>query len=376
MNSKVVTPLTLKQINKEHVYQYIYQKKETSKMQIVQDLQLGLSTVSQNLTALEKEGYISRDGYFASTGGRKAQVIRIVPDRKISIGIGILKDRFHLVAVDLYGTMISMDTILLPYVDTEEYYDQFAEEVLRLIQLHSYPDEKISGVAIAVQGIIAPDGTSVTYGAIMNNLNMKLSDFSSRLPYPCHLVHDSKAAADLELWNHPTLDSAVVFLLNPNLGGALITNHCVHQGFSMRSGILEHICIDPKGPSCYCGHQGCLETYCSANALEQTSGVSVETFFHTLRTEHSSAFCKIWEEYLQHLAFAIRNLNLLIDSPIILSGYLAPYFTPEDLEFLLTKINESTPFPLQKEQILVGSQGQYTPAAGAALFYVKQYLTL
>lgn len=78
----------------------------------------------------------------------------------------------------------------------------------------------------------------------MGNANMQFSDFSSRLPYPCHLEHDSKAAADLELWNHPQLDSALVFLLNPNLGGAIITGHEVHQGNHMRSGLIEHICID------------------------------------------------------------------------------------------------------------------------------------
>ena len=45
-------------------------------MQIVQDLQMGLSTVSQNLNLLEKEGLIDRNGYFDSTGGRKAQAIQ------------------------------------------------------------------------------------------------------------------------------------------------------------------------------------------------------------------------------------------------------------------------------------------------------------
>ena len=94
----------------------------------------------------------------------------------------------------------------------------------------------------------------------MDNTQMQLSDFSKRLPYPCHLEHDSKAAADLELWNHPQFDSALIFLLNPNLGGAIITNHEVHQGSHMRSGLIEHICIDPDGPECYCGGHGCLET--------------------------------------------------------------------------------------------------------------------
>lgn len=337
---------------------------------------MGLSTVSQNLTTLEKEGLIERNGYFASTGGRKAQIIRIVPDLRIAIGIGILKNMFHLVAVDLYGEAVAREMIPLAYEDTPEYYDTFAGEVLHFIKKNEYPTEKISGISIATQGIISPDGSSVTYGAIMGNTRMQLSDFASRLPFPCHLVHDSKAAADLELWNHPKLDSALVFLLNRNLGGAVITNHSVHQGFSMHSGSLEHICVEPDGPVCYCGNRGCLETFCSASALELRSGLSVKEFFLKLRDPNSSGehLQDIWQDYLRHLAFAIRNLNLLIDCPVILSGYLAPYFLPEDLDRLLALINEHTPFPLAKDSLLTGTHGQYTPAIGAALFYVKNFL--
>ena len=161
MDKKSVTTLTLKQINKHTVYQYIYRQRETSKFQIVQDLNMGLSTVSQNLTALEKEGLIERNGYFASTGGRKAQIIRIVPDLRIAIGIGILKNMFHLVAVDLYGETVAMETIPLAYEDTPEYYDTFAGEVLHFIEKNEYPTEKISGISIATQGIISPDRKSV-----------------------------------------------------------------------------------------------------------------------------------------------------------------------------------------------------------------------
>ena len=52
MSEKGLTTISLKKINRAKVYQYIYQKKATSKLQIVQDLQMGLSTVSQNLNAL------------------------------------------------------------------------------------------------------------------------------------------------------------------------------------------------------------------------------------------------------------------------------------------------------------------------------------
>lgn len=374
MKEKGVTTITLKKINKEKVYHYIYHEKQTSKLQIVQDLQMGLSTVSQNLNSLEQEGLIERNGYFESTGGRKAQMIRIVSDIKIAIGIGILKKMFHIVAVNLYGEAVAMDTIFLPYNDTKDYYSQVAENVEQFIQNNHYAQDQISGISIATQGIISPDGSTVTYGAIMNNSEMKLSDFSSRLPYPCRLEHDSKAAAYLELWNHMNLDSAVVFLLNRNLGGAVITNHSVHQGISMHSGSIEHMCINPDGPLCYCGNRGCLETYCSANALESAAGMPVKEFFPLLRAKDNENLIQIWEDYLNHLAFAMKNLNMVIDTPIIISGYLAPYFIADDINYLLNHINSSTPFAFSREHLIVGTHGQYTPAIGAALFYVEQFI--
>ena len=374
MSEKGLTTIALKKINRSKIYQYIYRSKLTSKLQIVQDLQMGLSTVSQNLNLLENEGLIEKNGYFDSTGGRKANAIQIVSDFRISIGVGILKNMFHITAIDLYGNTVYTDTIPLTYSNTAAYYQQITDKVKDFIDKNQYPENKILGVSIATQGITSPDNTTVIYGNIMNNTGMRLKDFSRHLPYPCHLEHDSKSAAFLELWNHPELDSAVVLLLNRNLGGAIITNHQIHQGRSMHSGTIEHICVNPDGPLCYCGSRGCLETYCSANSLEQASGMTIKEFFPLLREKKSPQLIQIWEDYLKHLAFAMKNLNLVIDAPIIISGYLAPYFTEDDTDYLLRQINSMTPFELKEEQILVGTHGQYTPAIGAALFYVKEFI--
>ena len=374
MSEKGLTTIALKKINRSKIYQYIYRSKLTSKLQIVQDLQMGLSTVSQNLNLLENEGLIEKNGYFDSTGGRKANAIQIVSDFRISIGVGILKNMFHITAIDLYGNTVYTDTIPLTYSNTAAYYQQITDKVKDFIDKKQYPENKILGVSIATQGITSPDNTTVIYGNIMNNTGMRLKDFSRHLPYPCHLEHDSKSAAFLELWNHPELDSAVVLLLNRNLGGAIITNHQIHQGCSMHSGTIEHICVNPDGPLCYCGNRGCLETYCSANSLGQASGMTIKEFFPLLREKKSPQLIQIWEDYLKHLAFAMKNLNLVIDAPIIISGYLAPYFTEEDTDYLLEQINSMTPFELEEEQLLVGTHGQYTPAIGAALFYVKEFI--
>ena len=374
MSEKGLTNISVKKINRSKVYQYIYRKKITSKLQIVQDLQMGLSTVSQNLNLLEQDGLIEKNGYFESTGGRKANAIQIVSDFRISIGIGILKNMFHITAVDLYGNALYTNTIPFPYSNTPDYYKQVTDKIKEFIATNQYDEEKILGVSIATQGITSPDHSTVLYGNIMNNTGMILEDFSRYLPYPCYLEHDSKSAAFLELWKHPELDSAVVFLLNRNLGGAIITNHQIHQGSSMHSGTIEHICINPDGPLCYCGNRGCLETYCSANALEQAAGMNIKDFFSLLREKKSPQLTQIWKDYLRHLAFAMKNLNLIIDAPIIISGYLAPYFLEDDIAYLTKHINVSSPFALNKEQIFVGTNGQYTPAIGAALFYVNQFI--
>ena len=374
MSEKGLTNISVKKINRSKVYQYIYRKKITSKLQIVQDLQMGLSTVSQNLNLLEQDGLIEKNGYFESTGGRKANAIQIVSDFRISIGIGILKNMFHITAVDLYGNTLYTNTIPFPYSNTPDYYKQVTDKIKEFIATNQYDEEKILGVSIATQGITSPDHSTVLYGNIMNNTGMILEDFSRYLPYPCYLEHDSKSAAFLELWKHPELDSAVVFLLNRNLGGAIITNHQIHQGSSMHSGTIEHICINPDGPLCYCGNRGCLETYCSANALEQAAGMNIKDFFSLLHEKKSPQLTQIWKDYLHHLAFAMKNLNLIIDAPIIISGYLAPYFLEDDIAYLTKHINVSSPFALNKEHIFVGTNGQYTPAIGAALFYVNQFI--
>ena len=374
MSEKGLTNISVKKINRSKVYQYIYRKKITSKLQIVQDLQMGLSTVSQNLNLLEQDGLIEKNGYFESTGGRKANAIQIVSDFRISIGIGILKNMFHITAVDLYGNTLYTNTIPFPYSNTPDYYKQVTDKIKEFIATNQYDEEKILGVSIATQGITSPDHSTVLYGNIMNNTGMILEDFSRYLPYPCYLEHDSKSAAFLELWKHPELDSAVVFLLNRNLGGAIITNHQIHQGSSMHSGTIEHICINPDGPLCYCGNRGCLETYCSANALEQAAGMNIKDFFSLLREKKSPQHTQIWKDYLHHLAFAMKNINLIIDAPIIISGYLAPYFLEDDIAYLTKHINVSSPFALNKEHIFVGTNGQYTPAIGAALFYVNQFI--
>ncbi len=74
----------------------------------------------------------------------------------------------------------------------------------------------------------------------------------------------------------------------------------------------------------------------------------IKEFFNLLHQTHAPNLTQIWRDYLDHLAFAIRNLNLVIDSPVIISGYLAPYFQEADMHYLLSKINENSLFQMDR----------------------------
>ncbi|HEY8499650.1 MAG TPA: ROK family transcriptional regulator [Clostridia bacterium] len=372
MNKKGITALDVKKINRNEVYNFIYKEISTSKLQIVQKLQMGISTVSQNIKTLENDGLVEKNGCFDSTGGRRADIIQIVRTARVSIGVGILKKSVFIVAVDLYGAVINSIAIDLPYETSKNYYKTLGEKIDEFIRENKINPDSILGVSIATQGIISSDGQSVTYGVIMNNYEMKLSSFTEFIPYPCRLEHDCKAAAYLELWKNREIDNAAVLLLNYNLGGSFIINRQVFQGNHMHGGAIEHLCINKDGPLCYCGNRGCLETYCSVNTIESASGMDIQTFFDNLRKGVKSCV-RIWTDYLDKLTFVIRNLSVVIDGYIIISGYLAPLFTEDDISYILCAANFS-PFPIERNQIIVGSYGQYTPAVGAALYYLDEFL--
>ena len=232
---------------------------------------------------LEEARLIERRGSFNSTGGRKADAIQIVKTARVSIGVGILLHSIYIVAIDLYGEVIDSQAFDLDYSNSDEYYYMLGQHISNFIKHGHWQKPDILGVSIATQGTISANGQAVDYGEIMNNYNMKLSDITKHIKYPCRLEHDSKAAAYLELWNNPGTENAVVLLLNRNFGGSLIINKKIVKGSHMHAGAIEHLCISRDGPRCYCGNRGCLETYCSANALETTAGTKAQDFFDKLR---------------------------------------------------------------------------------------------
>jgi N-acetylglucosamine repressor len=373
MTSTGITSVEIKKINRSKVFHAIYENGSISKQDLAAQLHLSLPTVTQNLKELQEMNLIEKNGLYQSTGGRKAQVISAVRTAKISIGIEILKKLVHVVAIDLYGQPLYEDTLPIFFKNEPAYFEKLCEWINAFISDLPYNASQVLGISIAIQGVTSPDGEVVVYGEIMNNAGVRRTDFARHLRWPCRLVHDSKAAANAELWQMEDTCDAMVLLLNRNMGGALILNGKVHHGRDVRSGTIEHLCIVPGGKQCYCGKRGCLEEYCSADSLRAASGEEMGVFFQKLHSGDTA--CRAhWDTYLRNLAFAMNNIHMVVDIEFILSGFLASYLTEEDLEDLYRYIAEFSAFPIAHDFLRISRCGPFPAARGAALYDIEEFL--
>jgi glucokinase len=86
-------------------------------------------------------------------------------------------------------------------------------------------------------------------------------------PSEVRLENDGNVAALGELWLGAGRGNShvLVLTLGTGIGGGLILNDKLYIGGGL-AGEVGHLVLDPMGPRCGCGGNGCLEQYASANA--------------------------------------------------------------------------------------------------------------
>lgn len=362
-----------RQLTRERVLAYIYAQHSTTQKNLIDDLSLSRPTITQILKEFEDQHLIVRGDPLESTGGRRANSFYFVPQERMAIGVELLADRYEIIALDLYGDTVSYVTYNIAYQNECNYYATVCKHIQAFIDQLPVTPDKILGIGIVLQGLISTDGTQVVYGKILGCTGLTIDVFADHLPYPCQFMHDAEAATLDELWQSPSLDNAIYINIRSNMSGAIIVNRESLKGTELKSGVFEHMTIVPNGKPCYCGNRGCLDTYCSTQALLQ-GNESLSDFFHQLRTGNTSVKAR-WTSYLHYLALAINNLHMFMDCPVILGGTIARYLQGSDLKLLHQTIQNNTAFPTERKFIKVTCCPDSPISRGAALPYIKRYLS-
>lgn len=402
--------------NRRKVLRAVYGHKEISKQGISQALSMSLPTVTQNLKEIEAMGLIERRGLYESTGGRKAHIYHFVSRARIALGVVLLKEFYRIVAVDLYGNVLKSKEVPVPFSRTEDYFQGLGREIRNFaweavqrreeeraegkekagaeskaetgsetgagdqresgiqIQGEILPwKQQILGVSIAIQGLVSNDGSAVIYGEILGCTGLKLQEIQRAVDFPCTLIHDTEASAIAEMWFRKSKKDAVLLSLNRNFGGALIVNGDVHRGQEFSSSVIEHMRLYPEGRPCYCGKKGCMEAYCSANALQQEAGEPLKQFFQAMRSGCRERTA-VWHRYLRNLAMGINNIRMLFDCEYIIGGYLHSFMEEQDFFLLAQYAKEECSFQSTDIRLVHSAFTDDSAAPGAGIFLVKRFL--
>ena len=370
---KSITPNQIKQNNRSLIYHFIYKNQKVSQQDISYNLHLSRPTVTANLTAMESDGLICKNGLIDTEFvGRKAAAYSVVPDYRISIGVEILKQEVKMIAVDLYGEKIDSIQYGIMFECNESYYKTVCDKILEFKDSLNTGDERILGIGFAMQGLVTPDKQTILYGVILSCTGLSIMEFSRYLPYPCFFIHDADSAAISELWVSPGLTDAFYLSLSKHLGAAIISKGEILSGKHGHNSTIEHIQMDPDGSICYCGKTGCMETLLSLTALLNEQETA-EAFFDKVRQNDLSCLSR-WNDFLMNLAKAINMLHLIHDTDFILGGYIAQYLCEEDLVFLHRQIQQMTPFTEAQDFIRISKMPRNNISIGAALPYIQTFL--
>ncbi|MEU3840166.1 ROK family transcriptional regulator [Streptomyces sp. NPDC028635] len=193
-----------------------------------------------------------------------------------------------------------------------------------------------AGLAVAVPGLVAPDGRTVVRAP---NLGWRDTDLGPLLPGDVPLVVDNEAnfGGLAELWLGASTPRDFLHVsAEIGIGAAVVVDGRLLRGARGFAGELGHVPVHPDGPACGCGGHGCLEQYAGEEAVLRAAGVEAGEDRVGLLAERAAGGDEAVRRALREAGVALGialtgAVNLLDPEAVVLGGALAglaPWLLP------------------------------------------------
>ncbi len=371
MTAGPASNMDVKRRNRSNTLRCILACDHISQMELSQRLSLSWPTVLQNVKELSELGLIQEAGSYESTGGRKAKAYAPVRDAKLALGLDITRNHVSVVLVDLSGQVVRSVRKTCPFSLDDGYAQGLGELAGQFVEEDKAHD-RLLGVGVSLPGIVAEEEGVLRHSHILGIQDVPTGFFSRYILYPCHFINDANAAGLAEVYGAPDAGDFVYLSLSNSVGGAILNGGALYTGNHLRAGEFGHNTLIPGGRRCYCGKEGCLDTYCSARVLADLAGGRLADFFDRLRAGDPQ-LGQIWKEYLQYLAVAVNNLHMSFDCDVIVGGYVGA-FLEEFGAPLRTLLEERNTFRRDASYLHFCRYKLEAAAVGAALVQVEEFI--
>lgn len=365
--------IRLKQKNRNAIYNLIYDNSGLSKKELSFLSDISLPTVTQDLKELMDMDLIEEVGSLESTGGRKAKAFACIDNARTAIGIEITKNHLSMVIVDLRGSILDFSRVRRTFEQSDRYYGYMKDMLDELIAKNGIDHQRVLGIGISVPAMVKDDHRTIIETVAIEVTDSLYDELGDYLEFPYAFFRDARAGLMAELWKRKNSDNLAYLLLNYTVAGSVVISGRHYAGDTQRSCDMGHFTLVPGGKQCYCGKDGCVDSYCSARAIIESAGVSLDEFFRRLR-EHDNAFTKIWDDYLNYLAITVNNLRMIFDCDVIIGGEISRYFA-DYLDPLRERVKARHLFGRESDYVKLCSYIYEGPAKGAALYYIDMFIS-
>lgn len=348
---------------------------------------ISLPIVSSLVSQLEKENSLSEvvDKQILQAG-RPPSVYKINGQAGYILGVDIGRLNTNYIILDLELNIIAetrKKSIKLS--DNNNVVNELYKEITNFIASTDVKIEQILSIGVSIPGIVqGPLGISYTY---FNDLNKPIKELlTEKFKKPVHVEHDVKAMTLGELHFGAARGKGNVICVNIGYGLAagLIINGQLFYGSNYFAGEFGHMQINPEGPLCYCGKRGCLEKYCSGNAIASIANkrledgaisklseetvkkhiIDAKTIIEYARNGDQFSI-EILEEAGKSLGYGLAQLiNVLNPEMIILGGqvsaskeYLVNSISSAAIKHSLTHLNRELKFVVSNLGTKAGALG-------------------
>lgn len=192
----------------------------------------------------------------------------------IRIGVDLGGTKIEFVALERDGTELHRHRIATPRFDYDATMHAIADGVTEM--------EKNIGQSATV-GVGIPGTVSTKTGLVKNANSTWLNgkpfdkDLSHALDREVRCANDANCLAVSEATDGAGAGKHLVFavILGTGCGGGIAVDGCVHNGLNGVAGEWGHNTLswmraeEFPGPACYCGKNGCIETWISGTGLEK-----------------------------------------------------------------------------------------------------------
>lgn len=199
----------------------------------------------------------------------------------------------------------------------------------------------VEWVGIGSPGTCDTDNGVLVYANNLNFYNTPMRDeFCKTFDVPVYIANDADAAAfgEAMVGAAKGTKSSIMITLGTGVGGGVIIDNKIINGFNHAGGELGHMAICVDGIKCTCGNNGCWEAYASATALirqtkeamdknpdskmwelSKSGGVNGKLAFDAAKLGDKTAI-DVVNQYIKYVSVGVTNIILIFQPEKLLIG--------------------------------------------------------